>query len=81
MWSTKENSLYRKFKFADFSEAFSFICRVALEAEKLNHHPKILNTYNLVEFWLSTHDKGDVVTEKDKRLAERIDKLLQSNEK
>lgn len=73
MWSNKENKLYRLFTFSDFSEAFAFICRVALEAEKMNHHPKIINSYNRVELWLSTHDAGDIVTEKDHTLAAKID--------
>jgi 4a-hydroxytetrahydrobiopterin dehydratase len=50
--------------------------RVALEAEKMNHHPLWTNVWNTVEIWLSTHDAGDVVTEKDKKLAQRIDKLV-----
>lgn len=76
MWTETDNKLYRKFEFADFSEAFAFMTRVALEAEKMNHHPLWTNVWNSVEIWLSTHDAGDVVTEKDKKLAERIDKLL-----
>ena len=75
MWTEKENKLYQKFKFSDFSEAFAFMTRVALEAEKANHHPSWMNTYNTVEIWLSTHDAGDVVTDKDKKLAEKIDKI------
>jgi 4a-hydroxytetrahydrobiopterin dehydratase len=73
MWTEKENKLYRKFKFANFSEAFAFMTRVALEAEKADHHPLWTNTYNTVEIWLSTHDAGDVVTEKDIKLATKID--------
>lgn len=76
MWTETDNKLYRKFEFADFSEAFAFMTRVAIEAEKMNHHPLWSNVWNKVEIWLSTHDAGDVVTEKDKKLAERIDKLL-----
>ncbi len=76
MWIETDNKLYRKFEFADFSEAFAFMTRVAIEAEKMNHHPLWSNVWNRVEIWLSTHDAGDVVTEKDKKLAERIDKLL-----
>ncbi|RXK60709.1 pterin-4-alpha-carbinolamine dehydratase [Lacibacter luteus] len=76
MWQETDNKLYRKFEFADFSEAFAFMTRVAIEAEKMNHHPLWINVWNKVEIWLSTHDAGDVVTEKDKKLAERIDKLL-----
>jgi len=76
MWKETDNKLYRKFEFSDFSEAFAFMTRVAIEAEKMNHHPMWTNVWNKVEIWLSTHDAGDIVTEKDKKLAERIDKLL-----
>lgn len=76
MWIEKENSLYKKFSFTDFSEAFAFMTRVAIEAEKMDHHPKWQNVYNTVEIWLSTHDAGNIVTEKDKTLAVKIDRLL-----
>jgi 4a-hydroxytetrahydrobiopterin dehydratase len=76
MWKEENNKLYRKFEFDDFSAAFAFMTRVALEAEKMNHHPLWTNVWNTVEIWLSTHDAGDVVTEKDKKLAQRIDKLV-----
>jgi 4a-hydroxytetrahydrobiopterin dehydratase len=76
MWQEKNNALYRKFEFKNFSEAFAFMTRVALEAEKMNHHPNWSNVYNTVEMQLSTHDAGDVVTEKDHKLAKAIDKLL-----
>jgi 4a-hydroxytetrahydrobiopterin dehydratase len=76
MWTEADNKLYRKFEFANFSEAFAFMTRVAMEAEKMNHHPLWTNVWNSVEIWLSTHDAGDVVTEKDKKLADKIDKLL-----
>ena len=76
MWTETNNTLYKKFEFADFSEAFAFMTRVAIEAEKMNHHPLWTNVWNKVEIWLSTHDAGDIVTEKDKKLAEKIDKLL-----
>jgi 4a-hydroxytetrahydrobiopterin dehydratase len=76
MWKEEDNSLYRKFEFSDFSEAFAFMTRVAMEAEKMNHHPKWTNVWNSVEMWLSTHDAGNRVTEKDHKLASRIDKLL-----
>jgi 4a-hydroxytetrahydrobiopterin dehydratase len=78
MWTEKENKLYRKFKFKDFSEAFAFMTRVALEAEKMDHHPLWTNVYNTVEIWLSTHDAGDVVTKKDKDLAKKIDTVFGS---
>lgn len=76
MWTEKDNTLYQKFTFKDFSEAFGFITRVAIEAEKMNHHPLWTNVYNTVEFWLSTYDAGDVVTEKDHQLAKKIDALI-----
>ena len=76
MWHETNNKLYKSFQFKDFSEAFSFMTRVALLAEKNNHHPTWTNTYNKVEIWLSTHDAGDKVTGKDKALATEIDKLL-----
>ena len=76
MWQEKENKLVRSFKFKDFSEAFGFMVRVAIEAEKMNHHPEWSNVYNRVEIRLSTHDAGGVVTEKDRQLARVIDNLI-----
>lgn len=78
MWTEENNTLHHKFEFADFSQAFAFMSRVALAAEKMNHHPKWTNIYNTVEIWLSTHDAGDVVTEKDHNLAKQIDKIFSS---
>jgi 4a-hydroxytetrahydrobiopterin dehydratase len=75
MWEEKDNSLYRRFEFKDFTEAFAFMTKVALVAEKMNHHPKWTNVWNTVEIWLSTHDAGDVVTDRDRKLAEKIDRL------
>lgn len=77
MWQETNNTLYRKFQFADFSEAFAFMTRVALLAEKADHHPRWTNVWNTVEIWLNTHDAGNVVTDKDHKLAKAIDKLLQ----
>jgi 4a-hydroxytetrahydrobiopterin dehydratase len=76
MWKEENNTLYKKFQFKDFSEAFAFMTRVALAAEKMDHHPTWTNTYNKVEIWLSTHDAGDIVTDKDRKLADIIDNLL-----
>ena len=76
MWEEKENCLYRKFVFRDFSDAFSFMSRVALAAEKMDHHPTWKNTYNTVEVWLNTHDAGNIVTEKDRKLASLIDAMI-----
>ncbi|HUS03304.1 MAG TPA: 4a-hydroxytetrahydrobiopterin dehydratase [Chitinophagaceae bacterium] len=75
MWKEENNKLYKKFEFMDFSEAFSFMARVALAAEKMDHHPLWTNVYNKVEIWLNTHDAGDVVTDKDRKLSQMIDKL------
>lgn len=75
MWKEEENKLYKKIEFKDFSEAFAFMTRVAMAAEKMDHHPTWKNTYNKVEIWLCTHDAGDIVTEKDRKLAAIIDKL------
>ena len=76
MWQEENNQLYRKFEFRNFSEAFAFMTRVAIEAEKMDHHPLWTNVYNKVEIWLSTHSAGNVVTDKDKTLAKKIDALL-----
>ena len=74
-WEEKDNSLYCSFTFKNFSEAFAFMTRVALAAEKQDHHPTWHNTYNKVEIWLNTHDKGDIVTDSDHKLAASIDKI------
>jgi 4a-hydroxytetrahydrobiopterin dehydratase len=70
-----DDTLHRRFEFKDFSEAFAFMTRVALIAEKLDHHPKWTNTWNTVELWLSTHDAGNTVTDKDRKLAKMIDAI------
>lgn len=77
MWTEENNnSLYRKFQFNDFSQAFAFMTRVAMAAEKMDHHPTWKNTWNTVEIWLSTHDAGNTITEKDRTLSFKIDGLL-----
>lgn len=76
MWKETNNSLKRSFTFDNFIEAFAFMTKVALIAEKMGHHPLWTNVYNKVEITLSTHDAGDIVTEKDRKLAVEIDKLL-----
>lgn len=75
-WQEIDNALYRKFQFKDFSEAFAFMTRVAMIAEKMNHHPRWTNVWNTVEVWLNTHDAGNKVTDKDRKLAQKIDELL-----
>lgn len=77
MWQERDNKLVREFKFADFKEAFTFMTRVALIAEKMNHHPTWHNVYNYVRIELSTHDAGDRITERDRNLARAIDDFLE----
>ena len=66
----------KSFNFKDFTEAFGFMTKVAIVAEKMDHHPFWSNVYNQVSIELSTHDAGNIVTEKDHKLASAIDKLL-----
>lgn len=75
MWIEENNCLKKSFSFRNFIEAFSFMTRVALIAEKMNHHPSWSNVYNRVEILLNTHDAGGVVTDKDRKLADAIDKI------
>lgn len=74
MWQNKNNELYKQFEFKDFTEAFTFMEQVAMVAERLNHHPRWLNEYNKVQFWLRTHSAGGA-TDKDTALAEEIDEV------
>ena len=76
MWKEENNFLRKQFKFKNFSEAFAFMTRIAMIAEKMNHHPDWSNVYNTVDIKLNTHDKGDIVTEKDHKLAAAIDALI-----
>ncbi|BDD02538.1 4a-hydroxytetrahydrobiopterin dehydratase [Aureibacter tunicatorum] len=77
MWQEKDNKLVRLFIFKDFIEAFSFMTQVAMIAEKHNHHPNWTNVYNRVQIELNTHDEGDIVTEKDRKLAKEIDLIAE----
>jgi len=72
--SVDGKALEKSFRFKDFSEAFAFLTRVALHAEKVDHHPEFTNVWNRVDFRLTTHDTGGV-TERDAKLAEAIDRL------
>ncbi len=74
-WTEREGGLERSFRFADFSTAFGFMTRVALEAERMSHHPTWTNTWNRVDVRLSTHDAGNVVTDKDRALAAVMDRI------
>jgi 4a-hydroxytetrahydrobiopterin dehydratase len=78
MWEEKNNFLQREFVFKNFLEAFAFMTQVALLAEKMDHHPLWTNVYNKVTIMLNTHDAGNVVNEKDRKLAQAIDGLLKA---
>lgn len=75
-WKEENNTLKRTFKFKNFIEAWSFMTKVALIAEKMDHHPDWSNVYNTVNITLSTHDEGNTITAKDRELAKRIDELI-----
>lgn len=76
MWTESEGVLYQRFEFGDFSQAFAFMGRVALLAESHQHHPRWTNVYNRVDIWLSAHEAGGKITEKDRKLAQAIDELV-----
>lgn len=76
MWKEENNQLKRSFQFSNFIEAFGFMTKVALAAEKMNHHPNWSNVYNKVDITLCTHDEGNSITEKDRKLANEIDKAF-----
>lgn len=76
MWKEENNQLVKHFEFKDFTAAFDFMSRVASVAEEMNHHPEWTNVYNKLTIKLSTHDADSTVTDKDRKLAERIDALL-----
>ena len=73
-WTREGDALTRSFKFKDFSEAFAFLTRVALHAQKVDHHPEFTSVWNRVDFRLTSHDTGGV-TERDVKLAEAINRL------
>lgn len=74
-WSVRDGKLYRRLQFRDFVEAFGFMSRVALLAEKSDHHPEWFNVYHTVEIYLTTHDAGGI-SERDFALATAIDAQL-----
>lgn len=75
MWKEENNKLKQTFEFKDFTEAFAFMTRVAFLAEAHGHHPNWSNVYNKVEIELTTHDQGNTITEKDRKLAKAIEEL------
>ena len=76
-WATNpgQTKLVKDFKFQDFKTAWLFMNKVAIEAEKIDHHPDWSNSYNMVHIELTTHDKG-IITEKDINLANQIDSIV-----
>ncbi len=74
-WKEEDNRLTRSYEFKDFAHAFSFMTRVAFICEAMNHHPVWSNSWNKVHISLTTHDAGHMVTEKDRRLSDAIEKV------
>jgi len=75
MWTEKNDKLVKTFEFNNFVEAFGFMTKVAIIAEKMDHHPNWSNVYNKVSIELNTHDAGGIVTDKDRELAKAIDTI------
>ncbi|TAF65143.1 MAG: 4a-hydroxytetrahydrobiopterin dehydratase [Cytophagales bacterium] len=76
-WIEENQQLKRKFQFQNFIQAFGFMTQVAIVAEQMNHHPWWANVYNQVEIALQTHDAGNIVTDLDRKLAQKIDEIYQ----
>ncbi|WP_187263466.1 4a-hydroxytetrahydrobiopterin dehydratase [Pontibacter beigongshangensis] len=75
MWKEEDNKLRRSLKFKDFKEAMAFMNAVAEAAEEMDHHPWWSNMYNQVDIELTTHSAGNTVTNRDHKLAKRIDEI------
>ena len=75
-WKEENNRLEGQFVFKDFSQAWAFMNEVAIAAEKQGHHPEWSNVYNRVSIHLTTHDAGNVVTDKDRKLSSKIDDIF-----
>ena len=74
-WTERDDALHTEISFGNFTEAFAFMTEVAFAAEAANHHPEWSNVYNRVTIRLTTHDAGNTVTEKDRKLAAIIDRI------
>lgn len=77
MWQETKQGLYKKFDFDDFKQAFEFMSKVADLAERYDHHPRWTNDYNIVEVWLISRDEGNRITDRDKKMADAINELLE----
>ena len=75
-WSVENNQLVKRFNLTNFRDAVAAIVRISFEAEESNHHPEIINSYNTLEIRLTTHDAGDKLTDKDLKLAAKIEELI-----
>ncbi len=75
MWKEDNNALVTELKFADFQQAMRFMQACIADIDKLNHHPEWCNVYSTVNIRLTTHDAGNTITEKDRKLAEVIEKI------
>jgi 4a-hydroxytetrahydrobiopterin dehydratase len=75
-WVWTKDMLYKSFTFSDFVAAFSFMTKVALQAEKRDHHPNWSNVFNRVEIYLTTHDAGNKVTVRDTAMARAIEDVV-----
>lgn len=78
MWKEENNALKAELKFKDFTQAWSFMTQMAIQAEKMNHHPEWSNVYNKVNITLTTHDAGNTITDKDKKLAKIAEDIFAS---
>jgi 4a-hydroxytetrahydrobiopterin dehydratase len=76
-WKEENNKLIGEFVFEDFSQTWAFMTEVAILAERKNHHPDWSNVYNRVVITLTTHDEGDIITEKDRKMADGISKIFE----
>lgn len=74
-WAVQGDAISKTYTFGSFREAVSFIVRIGFECEEMDHHPQLENVYNTVRISLSTHDAGGKVTERDIKLARRIDAI------
>lgn len=74
-WKEENNSLHKTFVFADFGSAIAWMVKASYMIEKMNHHPEWSNVYNKVYVKLTTHDAGNTITDKDRKLAEALDKI------
>ena len=76
-WIENDNKLTKEFLFEDFGQAWAFMTEVAMLAERKNHHPDWTNVWNRVTISLTSHDEGNVITEKDRKMAEGIDRIFE----